>query len=325
VTSNRKGDLERGMQLIPKLSEVMPNQGDERIKPVYESIQRTLRVPFVNFIFRTLANYPDYFEPAWRRLSPVFRTSKFERDADKLRAQALFASVPDASEVDWTALGDLDEIRSFTDSIHYVLPKLLLVATAFEEFLNHSSEERYWRRIESMSSTADIPPGVAKGTTKIEMVNPKKAKGRIKDLFESIKQRHDHPGVASYYRALGNWPEFLEAAWDKIEPLVGSTPYEERKRALVGHAESFVRELLPLGTEAAVEWQAWDPKQTDDIRSVLAVFRFKLIPDLLLDVTLIKAMLDGPDAARFSRLSVAGQATWSDLEPKREELMNEEV
>jgi len=40
------------------------------------------------------------------------------------------------------------------------------------------------------------------------------------------------------------------------------------------------------------------------VRAILAVFRYRLIPDLLLDVTLIQAMFDGPHAAAHSRFTV---------------------
>lgn len=51
----------------------------------------------------------------------------------------------------------------------------------------------------------------------------------------------------------------------------------------------------------------------EEIHTILALFRFKLIPDLLLDVALIEAMLDGPEAARRSRFSAAD----SDQRPYR--------
>jgi hypothetical protein len=93
---NRQKDIERGMELIPKLPEIMPDKADERISLVYQDIQQTLRVPFVNFIFRTLANYPDYFEPTWQRFAQIFKTKAFERVADELRTQALLENIPDA-------------------------------------------------------------------------------------------------------------------------------------------------------------------------------------------------------------------------------------
>ncbi|MEX2535604.1 MAG: halocarboxylic acid dehydrogenase DehI family protein [Trueperaceae bacterium] len=88
---DHEADLERGMRLVPKLPEIMPDQADERVRAIYQSMQRILRVPFVNFIFRTLANDPAYLEPAWNGLSSGFRTVGFERAADRLRAQALLA------------------------------------------------------------------------------------------------------------------------------------------------------------------------------------------------------------------------------------------
>lgn len=207
MNHERTEDLERGMDLIPKLAEIVPDQADERIRPIYEDIQRTLRVPFVNFIFRSLANYPDYFESAWGHLAPVLRTRAFETASDELRARALLEPVPDASGADWETLGDMDRIRPFSDSIHYVLPKLLLIATAFDEDVpGVKPEERYRSGIGGGNPAAKIPLGVAEGTKQVQMVDPKRATGQVKELFEDIRVRHDHPGVASYYRSLGQGP-----------------------------------------------------------------------------------------------------------------------
>jgi hypothetical protein len=76
----------RGMQLAAERPEVMPDAAGERIQPIYEDIRRTLRVPFVNLIFRTLANDPEYLVPAWELLAPALRTRGFEAAADELRA-----------------------------------------------------------------------------------------------------------------------------------------------------------------------------------------------------------------------------------------------
>jgi hypothetical protein len=50
-----------------------------------------------------------------------------------------------------------------------------------------------------------------------------------------------------------------------------------------------------------------DEEQIKELRAVLAVFRFRLNPDMLLDVSLVKALLDGPEAARSSRFSFASR------------------
>jgi hypothetical protein len=301
MRQGREGDLERGMELIPKLPEIMPDEADARIHALYDDIQRTLRVPFVNFIFRTLANYPDYFEPAWKGMAPLARTRDFERAADELRARAPLETVPNATVVAWEGLGDMDEIRPFSDSIHYVLPKLLLVATTWDEDLNKSAPADAGR-IRGGNDSPEIPLGIAEGTRKIPMVDPESATGRVKELFEDIKMRHDHPGVASYYRSLGHWPEFLGMVWERIRPYVGSREYEERKRTLIDTATRAVRDLTRGRSVAA----GYHLEKADELRSILAVFRLKLIPDLLLDVAMIEAMLDGPEAARQPKFSVPG-------------------
>jgi hypothetical protein len=100
-------------------------------------------------------------------------TTRFEEAADALRARALVEPFPDAADVDWAALGDLDRIRGFTDTIHYVLPKLLLVASAFDEGLGGESDAA------DGSPEVGIQPGVAEGTTSLQMVTTEETTGRL--------------------------------------------------------------------------------------------------------------------------------------------------
>lgn len=286
MTDDRIG---RGMKLAAERPEVMPDQAGERIRQVYEDVQRTLRVPFVNLIFRTLANDPDYLVPAWEQLAPALRTRAFERAADELREEALLEPVPDSSGVNWEDTGPMEKIRAFNDTIHYVLPKLLLVATAWDE-----GEFGGGRGDQS-----ETPPGIAEGTDKAPMVGAEDAPDRVRRLLDREKRAHGHPLVSSYYRILGNWPDFLEAAWSRLEPLVGSDGYRERKDALV-HITAEVLRSLPVAGEIQ------DVERTPEISDLLHAFRREFIPSMMIDVALIKAMLDGQAAARQSRFSVAG-------------------
>lgn len=280
--------IQRGMALAADGPEVMPDEADEPIRPVYEDIQRTLRVPFVNLIFRTLANDPGYLVPAWQQLAPVLRTRGFERAADEIRAAALLEAVPDSSGVDWEDTGPIEKIRAFNDTIHYVLPKLLLVATAWDR--------QRWGGGEGDRS--EIPPGVAEGTDKAPMVSTEEASERVRRLLEREKSAHAHPLVSSYYRILANWPDFLEAAWTRIEPVVGSSHFRERIDSLVRLADE-AGARLPLAGELQ------GAERTEEISDLLAAFRREFIPSMMIDVALIKAMVDGPVAARRSRFSVA--------------------
>ncbi len=292
----RTEDVERGLSLIRTLTEVMPEEADEGVREIYESVQTRLRVPFVNFIFRVLANYPDYLGFAWDRIEPHLLTTRFEQAANELRARALLEPIPDSSEADWRELGDLGTIRTFTDTIHYVLPKLLLIVSAFDEGLAGQPGTR-----EGALPDTAIAPGVAAGTVGLSMVTEEETGEALKRLFREIRWRHGHPGVASYYRAIGRWPEFLEATWEKVQQLVNSPAYAQRKSELLKEARDMVlRVSLPDKKELGLHGQ-----RLEELRAILAVFRFRVIPDTLLEVAVIKAMLDGPEAARTSRFSFA--------------------
>lgn len=293
---DRSGDVERGLRLVPRLGEVMPDEAGEEVRAVYEGVRANLRVPFVNFLFRALANYPSYLAFTWARLEPYLLTSRFEEASDALRTRALLEHVPDASGVDWESLGDLGQIRGFTDTIHYALPKLLLVVSALDEGLGGEP------------GTADGPleaavrPGVAEGTMMLPMVTTGEASGRLREILEEIKVRHGHPDVASYYRGIANWPPFLEAAWERVGPLVGAPAYAERKRELLEAARDAALGL-PLPTAAEAFGDGVSEERVGEIRAILALFRFRIISDTFLEVPLIKAFLDGPAGARASRFS----------------------
>ncbi len=293
---DRSGDVERGLRLVPRLGEVMPDEADEEVRAVYEGVRTNLRVPFVNFVFRALANYPSYLTFAWARLEPCLLASRFEEASDALRAGALLEPVPDASGVDWGSLGDLGRIRGFTDTIHYALPKLLLVVSALDEGLagEPGTACGAWE--------AAVRPGVAEGAATLPMVATGEASGRLREVLEEIKSRHGHPDVASYYRSIANWPPFLEAAWERVGPLVGAPAYDERKRELLEEARNAALEL-PLPTAEEAFDKGMSEEQVDEIRAIVALFRFRIISDTFLEVPLVKAFLDGPEAARFSRFS----------------------
>ncbi len=293
---NRAEDVERGLRLIPHLGEVMPDEANEEINGIYEGMRTHLRVPFVNFIFRVLANYPPYLSFAWRKIESHLLPLRFEEQADTLRARALVEPVPERT--DWGSSVDLGQIRGFTDTIHYVFPKLLLIVSAFEEGLGGERCDR------GSQPEAAVGSEVAEGTTSLQMVTSGEATGRTAEIFPEIRECHGHPDAASYYRGIAQWPEFLDAVWEIIRSLIGTPPYEEPKHALLEEARSAVLELpLPCRDEAVEH--GLKKEQIEEVRAILAVFHFRVISDLFLDVSLIKAMLDGPEAARSSRFSFA--------------------
>ncbi|MGB3683725.1 MAG: halocarboxylic acid dehydrogenase DehI family protein [Rubrobacteraceae bacterium] len=293
--TDRDKDIERGLRLMSGLGEVMPEEAGENTNAVYEDIQTRLRVPFVNFLFRTLANYPDYLSFAWGRLSPQLLSADFERAAGDLRSRALIEPAPERLKFDPVAGDDLEKVRAFTDTIHYVLPKLLLVATAFDEGLGGAS-------CAGTAAPNAVEPGVAKGTLALPMVSSEEAGEELSALFGRIRERHGHPDVASYYRGLGNWPALLQDLWGRLESLVGSDAYAGRKQELLGRSRDAVC-AMPLPERSEVLGLGLGEGDVEDLRGILAVFRFRVVPDTFLEVQVIKALLDGREAALSSRFS----------------------
>jgi Halocarboxylic acid dehydrogenase DehI len=294
MEATRSGDLERGMDLLARLPEVMPDEADPYVRLIYEDIRNTLRVPFVNTIFRVLANYPTYLSFVWSQLGPYLRKRAMEHAADELRTGnmlgPLLEEVQAPAPANWAELGDLERIRPFTDAMHYVAPKLLLVATAFDdELLDRDASDTPDRSDEGASIPLGwIPIGPAEGMISLPLIAPHQATAQVQTLFAAITRRHGHPLVATYYRALANWPPFLRVVWDYLEPLVGSAAYARHKEDVINRALHVVRRLSRprMGTVAAF---GVTEAELADIRAILAVFRLRLIPDLLLDVTLVKA------------------------------------
>lgn len=291
----RNDDVERGLELMARLGEVMPDDAGDDVTAVYEDIRNRLRVPFVNFLFRTLANYPDYLKYAWKRVSSHVLSTDFERAAEDLRAQSLVEPVPEGPNLGWMEPEDLQKVRDFTDTIHYVLPKLLLIATAFDEGLGGASGSE-------AAAPDTVEPGVAGGTLALPMVSAEEAGDRLSSLFGRIRDLHGHPDVASYYRGLGNWPNLLYDLWSRLEPVVGSGPYEERKRELLDRSREAVLGMTLPGREEVMSLGLSD-RDVEALRSILAVFRFRVVPDTFLEASVIKAMLDGREAALSSRFS----------------------
>lgn len=291
----RREDVERGLDLMSRLGEVMPDEAGEDVAAVYEDIRKRLRVPLVNFLFRTLANYPAYLELAWGRIAPYLLTAAFERAANDLLGRALIEPIPERPNLDWMEPEDMEKVRAFTDTIHYVLPKLLLVVSAFDEGLGGASGSAY-------AAGDAIEPGVAAGTLALPMVSSEAANPELAELFQRIRDLHGHPDVASYYRGLGNWPTLLQKLWSRLEPVVGSEPYKAGEQELLDRSREVVHGM-PLPNREEVMTLGLDEENIEELRSILAVFRFRVIPDTLIEVPVIRAMLDGRAAALSSRFS----------------------
>ncbi|MBW3660820.1 MAG: halocarboxylic acid dehydrogenase DehI family protein [Gemmatimonadetes bacterium] len=258
------------MMDLRKLPEVMPDDADERVAAIYDDVKGCLHVPFVNYLFRVLANDPADLERSWLALRPWVLSRKFEERADRLRRAAAPEEDPEPLDLGARAPESAGRIAAFNATIHGVLPRLLLIATGLAEGVPvgaHPGER--------------IEPGIPDEAESIPMVAVDEAEGRLAELFHDIRERHGHPGVASWYRSLGNWPDLLEEVWSRLSPRVGSEAYVRRREALVDLAAASWRGLDGERHHRVID----DP----DLEGVVRSFRDRLIPDLLIDVSYVRA------------------------------------
>ncbi len=296
---------EQSMKRIMQMREVMPDDADPRIASLYKDVRETLRVPLVNLLFRSLANYPDYLERAWRLVRDLASTVAFEQAADRLRRDAVSNEEHQPQSRLAHTLSSVEPAQDFIDTVHYVAPKLLLVATAMEigSFGGTSGGAHAQEHEEAADGRAEhndfklLPRGIAQGTGAVRLAAEDSVDEHVKAIFKAIKRQNGHETLPSFYRGLANWPDVLETAWCEIAGSLGSEDYEERKRNLVELAERYVMSWPMIRIPIV------DDKR-DEIRAVLSVLRLKRIPETLLDVALVKREADGDRAARVSRFSL---------------------
>jgi hypothetical protein len=248
------------------------------MEDIFIDVQEALGVPFTNLIFRNLASWPQVLAVLWRSARPIVLTSNFANQADRLRCMAL--RQPAALDFAWPpnlAPEEIERIMRFTDAYIHVQPQLLLLVAG-------------WAR-------AVTGPGVLDGEESHRLLDPREAPGRgdpsvdipmitvppsdpfVGDLFRVMAEQRGHPGVASYYRGLAQWPSLLAECWRIVRPSL--TEREQRTRDLVKAADlaAIALGLHSIGTRL---------EQADSVGSMLQAWRDVQVPELMLDTARVK-------------------------------------
>lgn len=78
--------IARGVPTRMYPMEMVAEEPDEkRIREQFDDIKKTLGLSRINSVYRTLALWPDYLEPAWDGLKPITGLDEYEAAADRLR------------------------------------------------------------------------------------------------------------------------------------------------------------------------------------------------------------------------------------------------
>ncbi|MFD1361864.1 halocarboxylic acid dehydrogenase DehI family protein [Lentibacillus salinarum] len=253
---------------------------------IYEDIQTVLKVPVVNFMFRTLALYDTFLGTAWTQVRANMLTVEMEKAADKLRYPDIDVKAP---EINWETiynLSTIEQIKRIIFTFNYVNPKLLLIASAWAESLGNRSIQG------TQSYDGDIAPGVFHGLEDVHLVDICHATPDVQSLLVDIVKKHRAFDAASDYRALANYPVFLGKSWESLKPYVGSDDYHLLGADLKQQSIELVHDRMPFPVTINTDYlyQIYSPREMAGMMGIVAMFQ-NLLPDLIIEGEFFRRMI----------------------------------
>lgn len=296
---------------IDRVALLDETQADRHTIEAYELITRKMRIGRVPMLFRALAAEKALL-PCWPLLRTVIRTRAFEEAADDLRSRAARAAT-DAkislieTQLEWAGydLDEIDEIRGQVDVFHYQDPKLLMATVVLLGALEAAG---IGGAKSSPRGQQRVPRGVPADMDHIELV-PDDASGALGKTFRAIRAQLGLGLVPDDYRALGRWPKYLELAWGDARKRDSDPRAQEAVAELGKLAEQFAQQMpVKLAVAPALEAAGVEVAR---VRALLERFR-KALPELVMDLAILKVQLDGPEQARESPFPIRWKYISSD-------------
>jgi hypothetical protein len=266
--------------------EIFEYQAQGKLRIVYHDIQYVLKVPIVNFMFRTLGLYERFLVLSWDQVRPNMLTLNMEKAAEQLRYPSITVGTP---QIDWKKYYDhetLARLDKIIFTFNYVNTKLLIIASAWAESLS------YRPILGEQAIKGYIEPGVIPGLPHINLVHVNEAPTPIRHLLLDIAKKHHSFDVASDYRALANYPEFLSISWGHLSRFVGSREYEWISSDLTKKAITLAKEELPFPVTINREMleSCYSLREIAGIMGVVSMFQ-QFLPGLIIDGEFFRRMI----------------------------------
>ncbi|MFP2928195.1 halocarboxylic acid dehydrogenase DehI family protein [Pyxidicoccus sp. 3LG] len=274
--------------------QVSEREAEGDIERIYHELRQVLRVTGVDVSLRTWAAFPRFFTAMWEALMPNIETRAFEEAADGLRdeAQEVAAGWEELGAWDAVALGPSQRfhVKGVLELYGALQPKVLLMVSAVRLAL---ADEPVG--LKGVPGTAErVERGVPPRMAAMEWVPDRPEDPRLRALFSEVVKTVGPPAVPGEYRALGLWPEYLEAAWSRLKPRMAEDEFTQAAESL---RQSARRQARSLPYEVALSRERVEALGED----AAAVFRVtdaleRRLPVLLLN--LAQLVLDAPEVER---------------------------
>jgi hypothetical protein len=271
--------------------------GSEAMATVFSEIPVAIGAPGVHLYWRILANWPEWLAMAWpslagacnstslRSAAVTIREAAFIHEAVGLPSHKAFRGDLARAEID----AELREKIENFNAVSQTALSRLLVAAALARRMAHR------RQFELSPELERVAGGESPGAVYVPPLRDSEARGKAVDVLARIGVEHALPFVDDYLRSLARIPDYLSAAWNAIRPLVGDPEYHARAESLGAlAADAAARLIAPDGD---VRQRGSPGPAPRPALAVLDAFADFMLPQALIDVTLIRALTSGPDHA----------------------------
>ena len=294
---------------VKSFPQVDHHQASGELALLYEDIHATLRLPWVAFAIRVLAQFPHYVPAAWAALKPQISTRHAEQASDLIRRAAIVPGPPPPDpRPKLLALGwppeKLAKLTGVLDCLNYGNAKYLLLITAWNEAWN--SRDAGGRNAGPMGRDAELlPRGLPEGVEKLHLIDPDQAGAEIQVLLARVRDAFLHHGPASDYRTLAAWPDYLEIALvDVLEPVALTAEFDETARRIRAIAREQVRGFAGSGGVSRAEFESkLSPSEIAGITGLLFLYN-RFIADITIAVVRLQQAMAGASSATANKFPV---------------------
>ncbi|GEL76876.1 halocarboxylic acid dehydrogenase DehI family protein [Tenuibacillus multivorans] len=266
--------------------EIFESEAKGQTSLIYQDIKYVLKVPVVNFIFRTTALYEKFLTIAWNQVRPNMLTVNMEKAAQMLRYPSLSVNSP---KIDWGKLYDYEDmikIKRILFTFNYVNPKLLLIASAWLESLANRPIKG------SNKKEGFIIPGVFPSLPQIELMRIPDAPPDVMNLLLDIAEKHQSFDVASDFRALAYYPKFLGVSWEYLKNYVGSDEYNMMSSRLKTQATQLSHQMpYPVTIDRKELEKYYSNNEIAGIYGIVSMFQ-NVLADLVIDGEYLRRMVE---------------------------------
>ncbi|MDW8059684.1 MAG: hypothetical protein RMK01_06375 [Thermomicrobium sp.] len=292
--SDRQERPEQGV--LDQLPDIWPEQAPPRIRPVYEDLRTALRVPDVPFAFRYLANWPPYLAFAVRQFTPFVRTLAFEAAAETLRGEI-------ARALTATPRTGAGAARALVLREHEVAPKVLLVLTAFAVGLRGRATDPTPPLGTALPEQEPLPIRPAELPRMVdERIAPlpdlRSVPDSALDALEALATLRGVPTVDDFSRALAAVEARALVELVRLRREHPASMVESLRARIDELTDRLVQRFTLPGGKVLPDFMV-PVSDLATIDAVVAALR-AVAREAVIDVTLARVALDGPEAAERS-------------------------